>query len=70
MALLDGCQEGKHTPKLVEVFCPQCGKEVEVFVKLGGGLTETGRTVSDETCLCGYVIPAGTVLSQLKAVPY
>ena len=28
--LLDGCHEGKHTPKLTEVRCPKCG---EKFIK-------------------------------------
>ena len=24
--LLDGCHEGKHTPRLSEVKCPKCGE--------------------------------------------
>ena len=68
MALLDGCQEGKHTPKLVEVLCPKCKEELEVFVRLGGNIGETGCTVSDEKCSCGYTIPAGTALTELEAV--
>ncbi len=66
MALLDGCQEGKHTPRLVEVRCPKCGEEMEVFVRLGGRIGETGCTVSDETCGCGCVIPSGTALTELE----
>ena len=58
--LLDGCQEGKHTPKLTEVKCPQCGQWVEVFVKLGGAPGQTGTLVEDETCECGFVLAAGT----------
>ena len=34
--LLDGCHEGKHTPRLTEVKCPQCGEWVDVFVLMGG----------------------------------
>ena len=30
--LLDGCHEGKHTPRLAEVMCPKCGEWVEVFI--------------------------------------
>ena len=30
MAVLKGCQEGKATPKLTEIICPQCGEIVEV----------------------------------------
>ena len=60
MRLLDGCHEGKHTPKLTEVKCPRCGEYVEVFVKMGGAIGETGTLTSDETCDCGYVFPAGS----------
>ncbi len=58
--LLDGCHQGKHTPKLTEVKCPRCGKWVEVFVKMGGSPGQTGTLVSDETCDCGCVLKAGT----------
>ena len=40
--LLKGCQEGKGTPRLVEVKCPKCGEYVEVFVKMGGAPGQTG----------------------------
>lgn len=68
MALLDGCQEGKHTPRLVEVLCPKCKGEMEVFVKMGGSIGETGCTVSDETCCCGYTVSGGTALTELEVV--
>ena len=58
--LIRGCQEGKGTPRLVEVKCPQCGELVEVFVKMGGAIGETGTLTSDETCSCGYVFSAGS----------
>ena len=58
MALIDGCQEGKHTPLLVEIKCPKCGEELEVFVKMGGSLSETGRVVTDERCRCAHVVEA------------
>ena len=60
MSLIKGCQEGKGTPKLVEVRCPKCGAWVEVFVKLGGSIGQTGTLVADETCEFGYVLPAGS----------
>ena len=66
MAILDGCHEGKHTPKLVEVKCPKCAEILEVFVRMGGSAKETGRTVSDEKCYCGYVIEGGTPLEALE----
>ena len=49
MALISGCQEGKGTPRLVEVKCPNCGEMVEVFVKMGGAIGETGTAGSYET---------------------
>ena len=66
MAILDGCHEGKHTPKLLEVLCPKCGNVVEVFVKMGGGPAETGRIIHDETCTCGHVIQSGTPAASLE----
>lgn len=68
MALIDGCHEGKHTPRLVEVRCPKCGEELEVFVKMGGTPSQTGRIISDEPCACGHVIEAGTPIGQLEEV--
>ena len=64
--LLDGCHEGKHTPRLSEVTCPACGQWVEVFVKMGGSPKETGRLISDETCDCGFVLQAGTCESDYQ----
>ena len=60
MALISGCQEGKGTPRLVEVKCPGCGEIVEVFVQMGGAIGKTGTLVADEICGCGYVLPAGS----------
>ena len=64
--LLNGCQEGKGTPRLVEVLCPKCKEELEVFIKMGGSIGETGCTVSDEICSCGHMIPSGTALTDLE----
>ena len=58
--LLDGCHEGKHTPRLTEVKCPKCGAWVEVFVRMGGSPGQTGTLASNEVCACGYVLPAGS----------
>ena len=46
MSVIKGCQEGKGTPKLVEVKCPKCGEYVEVFVKMGGAIGKTGTLVA------------------------
>ena len=62
--LINGCQEGKGTPRLTEVKCPQCGGFVEVFVRMGGPVGKTGTLVSSETCACGYVLPAGSYESD------
>ena len=64
--LLNGCQEGKGTPRLAEVRCPKCGEYVEVFIKMGGAIGETGTLVSDETCACGQVLPAGSYVTDYE----
>ena len=58
--VIRGCQEGKGTPQLLEVKCPQCGEWVEVFIKMGGRPGETGTLAADEVCDCGYILPAGS----------
>lgn len=58
--LINGCQEGKGTPRLAEVKCPVCGRMVEIFVRMGGPIGATGTLVSSEICGCGHVLPAGT----------
>lgn len=67
MSLIKGCQEGKATPRLVEVKCPKCGEFVEVFVKMGGAIGQTGTLVADETCPCGYVLRAGSFETDFEA---
>ena len=66
MSLLKGCQEGKGTPRLVEVKCPKCGQWVEVFVKMGGAPGQTGTLAADETCLCGHILPAGSFAADYE----
>jgi len=66
VSLLRGCQEGKGTPRLIEVRCPQCGKYVEVFIKMGGDIGVTGTLVADETCACGYVLPMGSYETEYE----
>ncbi|MBQ3192998.1 MAG: hypothetical protein IJB59_05455 [Oscillospiraceae bacterium] len=62
--LLDGCHEGKHTPRLTEVRCPRCGAWVEVFVKMGGAPGQTGTLVTTEVCECGFELCAGSYESE------
>lgn len=64
--LINGCQDGKATPRLVEVKCPRCGEYVDVFVKMGGAFGQMGTLVADETCRCGCVLPAGTYLTEYE----
>ena len=66
MSLISGCQEGKMTPRLMEVKCPACGDWVEVFVRLGGRPGETGTLVSDERCGCGQILPAGSYVTDYE----
>lgn len=58
--LINGCQEGKGTPRLAEVKCPGCGAYVEVFVLMGGPVGKTGTLADTETCTCGHILPAGS----------
>ena len=58
--LINGCHEGKNTPRLSEVKCPRCGEWVDVFVIMGGRPGQTGTLASDETCTCENVLPAGS----------
>ena len=64
--LINGCQEGKATPRLTEVKRPRCGEIVEVFVLMGGPIGKTGTLAGDETCTCGCVLPAGSYESDYK----
>ena len=64
--LLDGCREGKHTPRLSEVKCPRCGSWVEVFVMMEGAPGVVGTLAADEKCQCGYVFPAGSYESSYE----
>lgn len=64
--LLDGCHEGKHTPRLSEVKCPKCGECVDVFVHMGGRPGQTGALAFDEKCVCGHVLPAGSYESDYE----
>ena len=61
-----GCQEGKMTPRLTEVCCPECGESVEVFVRMGGRIGQTGTLAADERCDCGHVLQAGTYESDYE----
>ena len=67
MALIRGCQEGKGTPRLKEVKCPQCGEWMDVFVIMGGAPGKTGTLASDETCDCGCVLPAGSYETEYES---
>ena len=58
--VISGCHEGKHTPRLSEVKCPHCGEYVDVFIIMGGRPGLTGTLASDEKCVCGYCLPAGS----------
>ena len=60
MSLLNGCQEGKGTPRLAEVKCPKCGAWVDVFILMGGAFGKTGTLAADEHCECGHILPQGS----------
>ena len=51
---MDGCQEARNAITITEVPCPQCGAEVEAFIR-------DGSLAADAVCdTCGHVIPAGS----------
>lgn len=53
MAVMDGCESKKRTPVLKEIKCPQCGEDIEVFLR-------DSFVVEDATCPeCGHVIHEG-----------
>lgn len=60
MSLIKGCQDGKATPRLVEVRCPKCGAWVDVFIRMGGDVGMTGTLASNEVCECGHILPEGS----------
>lgn len=64
--VIRGCQEGKGTPRLTEVKCPRCGQWVEVFVYMGGRPGQTGTLVTDEKCVCGQILNAGTYATDYE----
>ncbi len=65
MTAIRGCQEGKFTPQLMEVRCPECGEDIEIFVALRSD--DAGRLAEDAKCdACGHVIPEGTPVDKLK----
>ena len=64
--LINGCHEGKHTPRFTEFKCPKCGEWVDVFVKMGGAPGQTGTLIADEVCPCGCVLPAGSYASDYE----
>ena len=51
---MDGCMEARAAVTICEIPCPQCGEDVEIFIK-------DGALAADAVCEgCGYAIPAGT----------
>ena len=66
MSLIKGCQDGKATPRLVEVRCPRCGAWVDVFIRMGGDVGMTGTLASNEVCECGHVLPEGSYETDYK----
>ena len=66
MSLIKGCQDGKATPRLVEVRCPKCGAWVDVFIRMGGDVGMTGTLASNEVCECGHILPEGSYETEYE----
>ena len=62
--IINGCQDGKHTPRLSEVKCPKCGEYVDVFIIMSSN--KTGTLYADEKCSCGHILPAGSYESEYE----
>ena len=51
---MDGCMEARAAITISEISCPQCGEDMEIFVK-------DGVLAADAVCEnCAYTIPAGS----------
>ena len=49
-SFFSGCQDARNMISIVEIKCPKCGADIEVFVR-------DGKTVGDSVCdQCGYTI--------------
>ena len=50
MSFFSGCQDARNMISIVEIKCPKCGADIEVFVR-------DGKKVGDSVCdQCGYTI--------------
>ncbi len=50
---MDGCMEARAAITISEIPCPQCGEDVEIFIK-------DGALAAESVCgKCGYTMPAG-----------
>lgn len=54
-----GCEEKNRSPVIEDRICPECGREIEVFL-LGG------RIMEDAVCECGYVIKEQEPIAMIR----
>ena len=47
MSFFSGCQDARNMISIVEIKCPKCGADIEVFVR-------DGKTVGDSVCAVSY----------------
>ena len=58
MGIIQGTHGSGNKTEILELDCPNCGDIIEVFVK-------GGSTLGEGVCeVCGYKIPAGTVIEE------
>ncbi len=51
---MEGCMEARAAITIKEIPCPNCGADMEEFIR-------DGALAADARCeACGYTIPAGT----------
>lgn len=49
--IASGCEERNRVPVPEDRICPQCGRDIEVFLL-------KGRVMEEVVCECGYTIEA------------
>ena len=72
--LLDGCHEGKHTPRLSEVKCPKCGEWVDVYicgedVTIGTLSGNTRKSSGTSYSAAKITAHAAQIISQAETKP-
>ncbi len=59
MSVMNGCHDARNMVGIVEVVCPKCKQDMEVFIR-------DGMLAAEARCEgCDYAIAAGTKAEEL-----